>query len=137
MILIGGNAIRVVPHWDDMTIRRENGQIRSAELRYNILGTHGRWLEAADADTALDRLSDATVLGNLYRVDSSIERIDNSAFEGTVYYEFKNMVDYTISFDTTGGTMQTKQSYRTVGAFVRPASNRRTITAPSESKTET
>ena len=120
MITLGNNVIQVTPHWDDIEIRRENGQIRSATLRYNILGSPKQDLEGSAADYALDALSQSVIFGNLYRTDSSIARIDRRLFEGTVNYEFKNTVDFTLSFDTTGGTLQTKQSYRTVSAHAPP-----------------
>jgi hypothetical protein len=120
MISIGGNGITVTPHWDDISIRRENGQIRSATLRYNIMGSPGQDLEGNDADDALNALSHPIILGNLYKIDSNIERIDKRLFEGVVEYEFKNTVDYTLSFDTTGGSMLSKQSYKTVGSFAPP-----------------
>ena len=105
--------IRVIPQWDGFEPRREHNQIRSATLRYNIIGTE----EWEDADDALGEYSYPIILGNLYRVSSSIERTAKIGWEGTVEYEYKNTDEFTFSFDTTGGTQHLTQSYETLGRY--------------------
>ena len=43
------------------------------------------------------------------------ERHARKFFEGTVEYEYKNLDEFTFSFDTTGGTQHITQSYQTRG----------------------
>ena len=112
-ITIAGKKISVVPHWDDFEPRRENSHLRSATLRYNITGT----AEASEADIALLFCSDSIILGCLYRVSTSIERTAKKGFEGVVEYEYKNVDDFSFSFETTGGTQHLTQSYETLGRY--------------------
>jgi hypothetical protein len=113
-------SILVKPQWDGIDIRRENGIIQSATLRYNIIGT----TEAVLAEQALHQYALPVIFGNLYRTASAVEgRTARLAFEGSVEYEFKNIEtenEFTFSFDTTGGTQQLTQSYKTLGRYASP-----------------
>jgi len=109
-------TIFVKPQWDGIEIRRENDSIRSATLRYNIIGT----TEATEADQALSQHCHSFILGNLYRTTSSIERLARRGFEGVVEYEYKNTDEFTFSFDTTGATQHITQSYQTLGGYAPP-----------------
>ena len=106
-------SIDVIPQWDGLEVRRENDMIRSATMRYNIIGLR----DPVDADHALIQFSDPVILGNLYRTSTSIERVALRGYEGVVEYEYKNLDEFTFSFDTTGGTQHLTQSYRTVGRY--------------------
>ena len=108
----------IVPQWDDMSIRREDGVIRSVSMRYNIFGVAEAW----EAEALLQQHSHPVIFGNLYRVSSFLEeRKASRFFEGTVEYEYKNIAEeFTISFDTTGGTQRITQSYETRGMYAPP-----------------
>ena len=109
--------IQVIPQWEDVEIRREHGQIRSATMRYNIIGTDS----AVNADSALLTQSDKSIFGNLYRTTSTV--VPTSAtnlFEGTVEYEYKNTDEFTYSFDTSSETQRATHSISTLSANAPP-----------------
>ena len=87
--------------------------IRSATMRYNIVGIR----DPEVADFALQHYSNPVIFGNLFRVETAIERTATRGYEGVVEYEYRNVDDFTFSFDTTGGTQHLTQSYRTVGRY--------------------
>ena len=95
----------IVPNWEDIDIRRENGRIQSATLRYNIFATEGYI-----ADELLQN-APGIIFGNLYRTTSNVSRVGPKLFEGVVEYEYKDRShEFTLSFDTFGG-MPTSTHY--------------------------
>lgn len=108
----------VTPRWDDIEIHRKNGILDSASMYYNILGVQ----EGSVADLLLQDRSSYMILGVLSRRDTSVSRLSDNAFEGTVEYSRGDEEDedddgYSISFDTTGGTQHISQSYQTRGRY--------------------
>ena len=109
--------VRVIPQWEDIAIHRENDQIRSATLRYNIIGTSS----ATVADSVLHTQSERVILGNLYRTASTVEPTSaKRLFEGTVEYEYHNTDEFTFSFDTSSETQRQTHSLLTLSAHAPP-----------------
>ena len=104
-------------HWNGLEVRRENDQIRSATIPYDVYCTRGPELLLGEADAAIGMLSDPIILGNLFRSNISLEQVSHNKWEAIVEYTFKNVNEYAFSFDTTGGTQKLTQSYETVGRF--------------------
>jgi hypothetical protein len=105
-------SIQVKPNWEDLELRRDNGVIQSATLRYNIFGTN----DALAADTALLETAPFYIFGSLKRGASHVEKRAHKGFEGIIEY-LRQENTFTFSFDTSGGTQHVTQSYQTLGRY--------------------
>lgn len=111
-------SVTVTEKWDSRT--QSAGEQASVELRYLVLGT---------SDDAVAHSELVVQTPNLYaglvRQNTHLERIADTAWEGTVRYgisEPKQTGDSSFSFDTGGGTQHITQSLGTVGVWAAPGS---------------
>lgn len=94
------------------TSRSQTIYPRTATLEFTATGT-------TDAQFVRTYALQATsvIYDGLYRQDIKIDAVASDHWSVTVPYSWKNLVNYDLEFDTTGGTIHVMASRETTGAF--------------------